>query len=104
MDLEPELVARSCKRLWTVEDIFPTMKTTHVTRPIYHKRDETILGHVFCSFLALRLRRELETRLAKLGKDWEWGEILRGLDNLIAVTLSVRQKQYALRAEFTGQA
>lgn len=104
MDLEPELVALSYKHLWTVEDLFRTMKTALATRPIYHKRDETILGHVFCSFLALRLRRELETRLTKLGKDWEWGEILRGLDNLTEVTLSFRQKEYALRAELTGQA
>jgi transposase len=104
MDLEPELVALSYKHLWTVEDLFRTMKTALATRPIYHKRDETILGHVFCSFLALRLRRELETRLTKLGKDWEWGEILRGLDNLTEVTLSFQQKEYALRAELTGQA
>ena len=104
MDLEPELVALSYKHLWTVEDLFRTMKTALATRPIYHKRDETILGHVFCSFLALRLRRELETRLTKLGKDWEWGEILRGLDNLTEVTLSFRQKEYALRTELTGQA
>ena len=104
MDLEPELVAVSYKHLWTVEDLFRTMKTALATRPIYHKRDETILGHVFCSFLALRLRRELETRLTKLGKGWEWGEILRGLDNLTEVTLSFRQKEYALRAELTGQA
>lgn len=104
MDLEPELVALSYKHLWTVEDLFRTMKTALATRPIYHKRDETILGHVFCSFLALRLRRELETRLTKLGKDWEWGEILRGLDNLTEVTLSFRQREYALRAELTGQA
>lgn len=104
MDLEPELVAVSYKHLWTVEDLFRTMKTALATRPIYHKRDETILGHVFCSFLALRLRRELETRLTKLSKGWEWGEILRGLDNLTEVTLSFRQKEYALRAELTGQA
>jgi transposase len=104
MDLEPELVALSYKHLWTVEDLFRTMKTALASRPIYHKRDETILGHVFCSFLALRLRRELETRLTKLGKNWEWGEILRGLDNLSEVTLSFRQKEYALRAELTGLA
>ena len=30
------------------------------TRPIYHRCDETIRGHVFCSFLALILRQELQ--------------------------------------------
>jgi transposase len=80
------------------------MKSILATRPIYHKRDETILGHVFCSFLALRLRRELETRLGELGKTWEWAEIIRGLDHLSEVTLAFQSKKYALRSELTGQA
>jgi hypothetical protein len=32
-------------------------------------REETIRGHVFCSFLALLLRKELEDRLAR--KEWK---------------------------------
>ena len=35
--------------------------------PIYHKRDETIRGHVFCSFLALVLKQELESRMKRTG-------------------------------------
>jgi transposase len=49
-----ETVAHIYKALWTVEDIFRTTKSILETRPIYHKRDETIRGHVFCS---RRLRR-----------------------------------------------
>jgi len=45
--------------LWVVEDIIRTTKSILETRPIYHKRDETIRGHVFCSFLALLLKQEL---------------------------------------------
>ena len=55
-----ETVAHVYKALWTVEDIFRTNKSILETRPIYHKRDETIRGHVFCSFLALVLKQELE--------------------------------------------
>ena len=33
------------------------------TRPIYHKCDDTIRGHVFCSVLALMLMKELLSRL-----------------------------------------
>jgi hypothetical protein len=40
------------KQLWTVEQSFRTSKHLLSTRPIFHKRDETIRGHVFCSFLA----------------------------------------------------
>ena len=79
---QPKLIALAYKELWMVEDLFRTMKSILETRPIYHKRDETIRGHVFCSFLALLLRRALERRLEQKGESWEWSEIVRGLDNL----------------------
>ena len=41
-----ETVAHVYKNLRTVEDIFRTTKSILETRPIYHKRDETIRGHV----------------------------------------------------------
>ena len=56
-------VALKYKQLWTVEAIFRTMKSQLHTRPIFHKCDDTIRGHVFCSFLALVLRKALQDRL-----------------------------------------
>ena len=45
------------KQLWTVEQTFRTAKHLLASRPIFHKLDETIRGHVFCSFLACSRRR-----------------------------------------------
>lgn len=104
MDLETELVAATYKQLWKVEDLFRTMKSTLSTRPIYHKLDETIRGHVFCSFLALLMRRDLERRLERQEKPWEWGQILRGLDKLSEVLLSFQSKKYLLRSELNAHA
>jgi transposase len=58
-----------------VEAIFRSMKSLLDTRPTFHKCDETIRGHVFCSFLALLLRKELEDRLARKQwkVEWAWG-------------------------------
>jgi len=65
------------KQLWMVEDIFRSMKSLLETRPIYHKCDETIRGHVFCSFLTLVLRKKLQDRLE--GKGWSlgWADVIR---------------------------
>jgi transposase len=57
----------SYKELWQVEYVFRGMKSIRDTRPIFHQKDETIKGHVFCSFLALVLRKELDHRLEKAG-------------------------------------
>jgi transposase len=101
---EPKLIAAGYKELWMVEDLFRTTKSILETRPIYHKCDETIRGHVFCSFLALLLRRALEQGLAEKGQSWEWAEILRGLDNLQEVEAVFQGKHFILRSQLQGQA
>jgi len=103
-DYPTATVALQYKRLWMVEAMIRTTKAILETRPIYHKCDETIRGHVFCSFLALLLKAELEKRLEVRGEDWEWAEVLRGLDNLQEVAAVFRGRRYLLRSQFTGQA
>ena len=49
-DLPCDQVALKYKQLWQVERIFRDTKSLLETRPIFHRRDETIRGHVFCSF------------------------------------------------------
>jgi hypothetical protein len=81
-ELNP-LEAMLCyKQLWTVEQTFRTAKHLFSTRPIFHKLDETIRGHVFCSFLALVLKSELEERIAGLGRSGSWPQIIADLDSL----------------------
>ena len=103
-DLAAREVALKYKQLWMVEDVFRSMKSLLDTRPIYHKCDETIRGHVFCSFLALLLRRELEDRLAR--KEWklEWADVIRDLDNIIEMEVAISGKGYVFRGQTSGVA
>jgi len=75
-----EELALRYKDLWRVEAIFRAAKSTLETRPIYHKCNATIRGHVFCSFLALVLMKELEDRLSAKGLELEWADVLRDLE------------------------
>ena len=104
MEDEAEIIARSYKMLWMVEDLIRTTKSILETRPIYHKRDETIRGHVFCSFLALSLKIELERRMRDEDVEWEWAEIIRGLNQLREVEATLQGKTYLLRSMLTGHA
>ena len=101
-DLPTAEVALQYKQLWMVEEVFRSMKSILDTRPIFHRRDETIRGHVFCSFLALLLRKELEDRLA--AKQWklEWADIIRDLDNLVEMEISINGKGYSFRGQTAG--
>ena len=100
--LTAEQVALKYKELWQVEQVFRDMKSVLDTRPIFHQRDETIRGHVFCSFLALVLIKELYRRLEKAGHDAEWADITRDLSALQEITLEDNGKRLAVRSECKG--
>jgi transposase len=95
-------VALQYKMLWMVENIFRTMKSGLDTRPIFHKLDRTIRGHVFCSFLAILMRRELERRLELRGSSFEWGDVLRDISSVEEVTAEISEKQIIFRSELKG--
>jgi hypothetical protein len=97
-DLDPLAAMLRYKQLWAVEATFRTAKHLLATRPIFHKVDETIRGHVFCSFLALVLKAELEQRIAALGRDGSWSEILADLDSLTETEIDHDDKRFLVRS------
>ncbi len=101
-DLPTAEVALQFKRLWVVERWFRSCKSLLETRPIYHQRDETIRGHVFCSFLALLLRYELQARLAARGQVPEWADVLGDLERLQYVEVEQEGKRFRLRTQLQG--
>jgi transposase len=103
-DLPAREVALKYKQLWMVEDVFRSMKSLLDTRPVFHKCDETIRGHVFCSFLALLLRKELQDRLARKKWKLEWADIIRDLDNLIEMKITINDKNFVFRGQNSGVA
>ena len=100
--LTAEQAALKYKELWQVEQVFRDMKSVLDTRPIFHKLDETIRGHVFCSFLALVIRKELDRRLEKAGHCFEWADIKQDLKALQEITIEDKGKTLAIRSECHG--
>jgi transposase len=101
-DLDSSEVALQYKQLWMVEHWFRSCKTLLQTRPIYHRCDETIRGHVFCSFLALVLRQELQARLEEWGHEFEWADVIEDLDRLQMIEVEQDGKRFLLRSEVQG--
>ena len=86
-----------------MERTFRTTKSLLDTRPIYHKLDETIRGHVACSFLALVLKKELEDRLAadkgaRANGIVSWPAMMADLDSLTETEVEQDGKRFLLRS------
>lgn len=91
-----------CRDLIQVEQLFRTAKALMRTRPICHASDAAIRGHVFCSFLALALRHELDERCRKAGLRPGWGGVRRDLDRLQEVAISKAGQRMTVRTPATG--
>jgi hypothetical protein len=101
-DLPAAEVAQTYKRLWTVEEMFRSMKTLLETRPIWHKCDETIRGHVFCTFLALVLRKALQDRLAAAAVEEEFATVIADLKRFTYVDVERDGKSFRIRSRTSG--
>jgi hypothetical protein len=88
--------------LLQVEDLFRRAKAVLATRPIFHSSDAAIRGHVFCSFLALVLQKELDDGCRRAGLKPEWREVLRDLDRLQEASLESGGKTWIVRTEAGG--
>jgi Transposase DDE domain len=91
-------VALRYRKLLAVEDSFKTAKAVRATRPIFHRTDAAVRGHIFCTFLALVLRHELVDRLAvRSTKPVEWQSIIDDLADLSEVEVEQDGRRAKLR-------
>lgn len=103
MSLPAAEVALRYKQLWVVEQMFRSIKSLLSTRPIFHRSDAAIRGHVFCSFLALILRKELMDKLEAAGVDAQWEDVLRDLHSVELIDVQKGNQLFQLRTTAQGQ-
>ncbi len=103
-DLPAGEVALTYKSLWRVERTFREEKSTLEVRPIFHHRDDTSIGHIVASFLALRLEVDLQRRLDEAHVEISWPDLMRDLAQVQAVTVDLDGQRYRLRTDMVGAA
>jgi transposase len=91
------------RELLAVETLFRKTKSVLRTRPIYHSSDAAIRGHVFCSFLALVLQKELDSLCRTKGVIVEWADLIRDLDRLQEASIEKDGKRITTRTQVEGQ-
>jgi len=98
MKLSALAVVLRYRNLLAVEQSFLAAKAMLATRPVFHRTDAAIRGHIFCSFLALVLRRELLDRLvARNPTIPEWQRIIDDLSDLSTVEVEQDGRRALLR-------
>jgi hypothetical protein len=103
-DLPTAEVAQTYKSLWRVERTFREQKSTLEVRPIYHQRDDTSMGHIVASFLALRLEVDLQQRLDDREVKVSWPDLMRDLGQVQSVLVELDGQRYQLRTDMVGSA
>jgi hypothetical protein len=103
-DLPAAEIAQAYKSLWRVERAFRTLKSTLDVRPIFHQRDDSVIGHIVGCFLALRLEVDLQHRLDAKGLTVPWPDLMRDLARLQAVIVDLDGTRYRLRTDCVGHA
>ncbi len=103
-ELSAEEVATTYKGLWRVERTFRHEKSTLKVRPLFHHRDDTSIGHIAASFLALRLEVDLQRRLEQAKLSVSWPDLMRDLSQLHAVRVELDGHNYVLRTDLQGVA
>lgn len=98
MKLSALAVVLRYRNLLAVERSFLTSKAMFATRPVFHRTDAAIRGHIFCTFLALVLRKELLDRLAARSTVLpEWQHIVDDLADLSTVEVDQDGRRALLR-------
>jgi hypothetical protein len=86
------------RNLLDVEQGFLAAKTLLATRPIFHRTDAAIRGHIFCTFLALVLRKELMDRLIDRNLAIpEWHQVVDDLADLSEIVVEQDGRRALLR-------
>jgi transposase len=98
MKLSALAVVLRYRNLLAVEQSFLASKALLATRPVFHRTDAAIRGHLFCTFLALVLRKELLDRLTARSVTMpEWQHIIDDLADLSTVEVDQDGRRALLR-------
>jgi len=88
-ELTPVEAVTAYKELSEVENAFRCLKDVIEMRPIYHREDVRVKGHILVAFLAFILNRALDKKLKAAGSQLSGKSALKALSTIHVVRLQV---------------
>jgi transposase len=92
-DWDDELLWRTYIMLTDIEAAFRSMKSELGMRPVYHRTQERVEGHLWITLLAYHLVHSIRLRLADQGIHDSWETLRRTMRGHMRVTTTMRTKQ-----------
>jgi transposase len=102
--LSPEEAALAYKELWRVEQAFRNLKTDLDLRPMYHRTESRIRGHIMICFLALVMESYLALKLRQTGCEKSVKDVLHDVEQMKASLIRVEGQEQIVRTEIHGDA
>ena len=69
-----------------IEQTFAILKSELDMRPIFHKKDESTMAHLYLAILAYWVVNTIRFQLKKHGINYQWNEIVRIMSTQKAIT------------------
>ena len=92
LELTPVEAVEAYKELSEVEKAFRCLKDVIEMRPIYHRDDDRVQGHIFVAALAFLLERGLEKKLKAAGSKLSGEAALEALRTIHVVEMEIGSK------------
>jgi len=102
--LSTKEVALYYKGLWQIEAGFRDLKSDLEACPIYHFKQERIIGHIFVCFLALLMKVALKKKIKAIDPEASYREVFDALRQIKAVKISCDRQEVIFRTEFPARA
>ena len=102
--LTDEEAALAYKELWRVEQAFRNLKSNLELRPMYHRVESRIRGHIMVCFLALVMESFLAYKLKEIGCQTSVKDILHDVRQMKASKIRMNGEEQIVRTELQGQA
>lgn len=102
--LSAQEIALAYKQLWRVEAAFRDLKQNLDLRPMYHRTEDRVRGHIMICFLALVLESFMRLKLKESGSTSTYSQVMHDLEQLKVSKVLTDGKEVVVRNELTGQA
>ena len=103
-ELSDEEAALAYKELWRVEQAFRNLKSGLELRPMFHRNEDRIRGHIMVCFLALVMESFLAHRLKEIGCEASVKDVLHDVSQIKASLVATNGEEQIIRTELMGEA